>query len=114
MRAIIFTFFLLMTSVIYAQGILDDPKAIFISPEGTSLSRDEAGELLYSNQRYRLEKDTEKIPGKVLVKLIPISQKEFDRMIAEDQKSVKSLKGATMNQFTLLTDHPHQSKKMMQ
>ncbi len=84
-----------------AQGILDDPDAVFISPEGNTLSREEAADMLYSSQRYRLEKDATKIPGKLLVTLVPISEKEFQKIIADQQKSVKGLKGSKMVDYEL-------------
>ncbi|MCR9253874.1 MAG: TlpA family protein disulfide reductase [bacterium] len=102
MRLAILFFCLVMTySVANGQGILDDPNAIFLNVEGKTLSREQAGEMLYSQQRYRLDKDNTKVPGKVLVTLVPITQKEFDKIIAANQKSVKGLKGKKMSDFEL-------------
>ena len=102
MRLFILFFFVLVAFTnAQSQGILDDPTAIFISPEGKTLSREDAAKLIYSKQRYRLDKDDTKVPGKVLVTLVPISQKEFDKIMAGQQKSVKGLKGSKMADFTL-------------
>ncbi len=96
---------LFMSQTIAAQGILDDPKAIFMDQNGSTLSREEAGEMLYSAQRYRLEKDNQRVPGKLVVTLIPISDREFEKLMKEDRKALKEMEGKPMNSFALSNMH---------
>jgi len=96
----IFSFLLFSISSLHGQALMDDPNNIYQTKNGKELTFEQAEKLLYSSQKYQLDKKKLK-DGTVLVTLIPISDKDFQRNIQKNQKRVKKLKGSKMVPFEL-------------
>ncbi len=96
--AILFFSFLYLN--IHAQALIDHPNNIYQTKSGKELSLAEARGMLNSSQRYQLDKKKLK-DGSTLVTLLPISEKDFQKSIQNNQKKVKKLKGQEMIAFEL-------------
>ena len=99
---IFFILFLQVTLAISAFGQLhlDDPDYIYQSVDGTVLDKDKVNDLLHSRQHYSL-KEKEQVDGTFLVTLVPITNKEFHRIIREKKKLAMEMKGQKVPNYSL-------------
>jgi len=84
-----------------AQDLFEDKNNIFQNENGKVISAITARDMLYgSNQRYELKRSVSS-DGKSIIRLMPISEKQFWKSINADKKKVKKLKGTKMIGYSL-------------
>lgn len=90
----------MIATAVKGQLHLDDPAYTYKSQSGKTLADKEVNEMLHSPQHYRLV-EKENNDGTFVVTLIPISDKEFKKTIAEKKKLARQMKGRSVPDFTV-------------
>ncbi len=101
MKYLIFVVILMTASIrVFAQLHLDDPAYKYQTVDGKILADQEVNKLLHSRQHFSL-KEIANSNGTFTVTLIPISNKEFHKIIKEKKKLARQMKGQQVPDFTL-------------